>query len=210
LTAPYDIRLVFKLMDTGSAMKRFNKVLYASTALVIITISLIGFFLSVTKDKTEKELVSFMLDFIVQQEIGGTVNYIQSSGQPWVDAPPDANMIVWAPPDKDRAEYTINYLKSGEPIKVWWFADNQLIETAKKKESIQKYQETHMSDPESNIWAWGYYEFGVLSVSLDNREATIYVGVSCGPVCGHGVIYAVHRNNSGKWEINDSKDIWIS
>jgi len=165
---------------------------------------------AINKETAEQELVSFMLDFIVQQEIGGTANYIQASGQPWVDAPPNANIIIWSPPVDYIHEDSIDYVKSDEPIKVWLFADGKLVEAADKKGAIENYEETNMSNPKSNIWAWGYYEFGIMSISDNGQEATVYVGVSCGPLCGHGVMYTVNRNSFGKWVIKDSKDLWIS
>jgi hypothetical protein len=165
---------------------------------------------SITKESAEKELVSFMLDFIVQQEIGGTANYIQTSGQPWVDAPPGANIIIWSPPVENTQSDSLDYVKSDAPIKVWLYSDHKLVEVTNKQEAVQKYKQTYMSNPQSNIWAWGYYEFGIMSISSNNEEATIYVGASCGPLCGHGVMYTVKRNSSGKWEIRDSKQLWIS
>ncbi len=165
---------------------------------------------SITKESAEKELVSFMLDFIIQQEIGGTVDYLQTSDQPWVDAPPGENIIIWAPP-VDKAQDSFESVNSDEPIKVWLYADNTLVEvTTNQKDAIEEYRQTYMSDSQSDIWAWGYYEFGIMSLSSDNQEATIYVGVFCGPLCGHGVMYTLERNSSGKWEITGSERIWIS
>lgn len=161
-------------------------------------------------ETAEKELVAFTLDFIVQNEIGGTASYIQTSGQPWVDVPPDANIIIWSPPVAGAGADSFEILIRDEPIKVWLYADGNLAEVENKKETIQEYEDTHMSDPESNIWAWGYYEFGIMSYSNNNREATIYLGVSCGPLCGHGVMYTVKRDSLGKWEIHNSKLLWIS
>lgn len=163
-----------------------------------------------TKETAEKDLVSFTLDFIVQQEIKGTANYIQTSGQPWVEAPPNANMIIWSPPVDNVSPDTIKYLKTNEPIKVWLYADNKLVEVADKEGAIQEYRQTHMSNPKSNIWAWGYYQFGIMSLSNNNNEAKIYVDVYCGITCGHGVMYTVKRNTSGKWEMTESKFLWVS
>jgi hypothetical protein len=175
-----------------------------------IAISLSGCSPAISKETAQKELVSFMLDFIVQQEIGGTANYIQTSGQPWVDAPPNANIIIWSPPVEHVDKDSIEYIESDKPIRVWLYADNKLVEASDKTGTIQNYQKTHMSNPKTDIWAWGYYEFGIMSISNNNQGATIYVGASCGPLCGHGVMYTVKRNASGKWEINDTKDLWVS
>lgn len=160
--------------------------------------------------QADQELGSFMLDYIVRQEIGGTANYIETSGQPWVDAPPDANIIVWAPPADKIPSDSLDYLRTDEPLHVWWFAGHQLVEVTDKQEAIQKYRQTYMSNSSSNIWGWGYYEFGILSLSNGDRDAKVYVGVSCGPLCGNGTIYSLHRSDAGKWAITGSEMRWIS
>ncbi len=186
-------------------MQSNNKII---TLFITIAVLLSACSPAISKETAEKELVSFILDFIVQQEIGGTANYIQTSGQPWVDAPPNANIIIWSPPIENPGDF--DYIKSDESIKVWLYADGKLVEATDMKDTIQNYKTTHMSNTESDIWAWGYYEFGIMSISSNNQEATIYVGVSCGSLCGHGVMYTVKRNSAGKWEIKDSKDLWVS
>jgi hypothetical protein len=200
-------QIVGRLSRHGKSMKTNNKII---VILIAISIFLSGCSPAITKETAEKELVSFMLDFIVQQEIGGTANYIQTSGQPWVDAPPNANIIVWYPPAENFPGDTIRYLQIDEPIKVWLYADNKLVEATDKKETIQKYDETQMLNPESDIWAWGSYGFGILSISESNNEAKVFFGVSCGPLCGHSVIYTVKRNTSGKWEIKDEQILEVS
>ena len=165
---------------------------------------------TITKGATEKEIVSFMLDFIVQKKIGGTVNYIQTSGQTWVDAPPSANIVIWRPPAENVSEYSIAYLKNDEPIKVWLYADNNLVEVADKKGTIEEYVNNHISNPQSDIWAWGYYEFGILSISDDNKLARVYVGISRGRLCGQGIIYTLRKTDQEKWLIVGEKIIWIS
>jgi hypothetical protein len=164
----------------------------------------------VTKKIAEKELAAFMVDFIIQQEIGGTSDYIQTSGQPWVVAPPKANIIIWAPPIDETGENSFRHINDDDPIKVWIFVDNKLVESTDKTRTINEYYETYISNPKSNIWAWGHYDFGILSYSKLNYEANIYVGASCGPICGHGVIYTLRRNIVGKWKIIDVQDLWVS
>ena len=79
-------------------MNSNNKIL---AMLIAIAIMLSACSPTITRDTAEKELVSFMLDYIVEQEIGGTANYILTSGQAWVEAPPSSNIIIWADPIKD-------------------------------------------------------------------------------------------------------------
>lgn len=188
-------------------MKTSNRI---TIIFITAAILLSGCSSGITKEAVEKELVSFIVDFIVQQEIGGPANYIQTNDRFWIDAPSSVNIIVWLPPVKNAEENSTEYLKSDEPIKVWLYADNKLVETIDKKETIQKFKQTYIINPESDTWAWGYYEFGIMSMSNNNQEAAIYVSVSCGNVCGHGAMYTLKRNNSGKWEIKESQGLWVS
>ena len=67
-----------------------------------------------------------------------------------------------------------------------------------------------MSNPNATIKSWGYYEFGILSVKDAGQTAEVYVGVACGPLCGHGTLCTLQRNAAGQWEITDSTGLWIS
>src|ERR1041385_1638606 len=97
-------------------MKLNNKII---AILLVIAILLSGCSSAFTKKSTEKELVSFMLDFIIQQHTAEPANYVQTSRQAWIDAPVDAKIIVWSAPVEKIDETTTNYLKDGEPKKVW-------------------------------------------------------------------------------------------
>lgn len=156
-----------------------------------------------------EEIVSFVLDFIVTNEIGGTADYIESSGMPWVDAAPQANIIVYAPPVGNSND-SWSYVDSSRPISVWWYADNQLTKVEDMQKAIDEYEQIYMNDPKSDIFAWGSYDFGILEISKDLRTAKIYVGASCGPLCGHGLFYYLQRSASGEWWIYDSEDLWVS
>ena len=159
--------------------------------------------------QADQQLGSFMLDYIVRQQIGGTASYIATSGQPWADAPPDANIIVWAPPADKIPNDSLDYLRTDEPLHVWWFAGNQLVEVTDKQEAIQAFRQFHFSSSTPNH-GWGYYEFGILSLSNGDRDAKVYVGVSCGPLCGNGTIYSLHRSDDRTWAITGSEMRWIS
>ncbi len=159
--------------------------------------------------QVEIEIVDYLVDFIVRQEIGGTADYIRNSGQPWVSSPPKANIIVWAPAN-DTPGSGIEFLQSDKPTRVWWYADNKLTETDDKLKSIEEYQQRYMKNASSDIWAWGYYEFGVISVADDKQSAKVYVGASCGPLCGHGFYYTLRRSPSGKWWISKAEHLWQS
>ncbi len=188
-------------------MKLNNKVI---AILIAVAILLSGCSPALTKKSTEEELVSFMLDFIIQQHTVEPANYVQTSRQTWADVPADAKIIVWSAPVEKIDETTTNYLKDGEPIKVWLYADNELAEMTDKLGTIKDYQMTHnISNSETDTASWGYYSFGIFSIS-DNNEAKVYVGFGCGPVCGEGDMYTLERNDSGKWEIKDTELLWVS
>ncbi|MBI5296147.1 MAG: PQQ-binding-like beta-propeller repeat protein [Chloroflexi bacterium] len=161
------------------------------------------------EDAAREEIISFVLDFIVTNEIGGTANYIESSGMPWVDAAPQANIIVYSPP-KENSNDSWSYIDSDHPISVWWYADNQLTKVEDMQKAIDEYEQIYMNDPQSDIFAWGSYDFGILEIGKDLRSAKIYVGASCGPLCGHGLFYYLQRSASGEWWIYDAVDLWVS
>ncbi len=169
------------------------------------------------KEQAEKELKEFMLDFVVKQALGGVVSYTRASGQPWLNAPADASLLVWAPPTENMDQDSIAYLNSDHPLQVWWLSQNQLTEvTSDKAAAVQDYRQTRIydykppADPSQGGWGWGYYEFGILRLSNGNRQADIYVGISCGPLCGNGSIYSLKRDESGEWKIYDEQMRWIS
>ncbi len=160
-------------------------------------------------EQARDELVSFMLDHTLRQELGANGDYVQSSGHLWVEAPADAALVVWAPPAPNLDDTSLTFLNTDDPARVWWFAGQHLAEVTDKKEAIQAFRQLHFSAPLSNK-GWDYYEFGILSLTGGNRTAQVYVGVSCGPLCGHGTIYTLQRNESGQWEITDTQPRWIS
>lgn len=84
------------------------------------------------------------------------------------------------------------------------------MEVDEKQQAIQDYRDTHFRETEWDIWAWGYYEFGILFMSPSRRLAVVYVDASCGYLRGHGVLYTLKRNWSGEWEIIDYMDLWVS
>jgi len=187
-------------------MKIRIKVLVLLITAISIAMSSAGCSSSNIDEETEKELISFMLDFIIQQQEEHT-NYVQTSGQPWLNPPSLANLIIYSPPNKESGKSPWEQLKIGEPIKVWWYFDNQLVEATDNQEAIQKYEEHYMSA--SHTWPWRY-EFGIISVSKDNTQATIYESSSSCSECAGGMLYTLQRNDAGEWEIKDSELLWLS
>jgi sugar lactone lactonase YvrE len=163
-----------------------------------------------SEEKAKNEIVSFVLDFVVKNEIGETVEVVRSSGMPWLKPPPDASIIIYAPPNESN-ELSWEPLDSDNPITVWWYADGELTEADDKQKAIEEYHRIYMEKSSlQSIFTWGYYDFGILSISQDFRSADIYIGVSCGSLCGHGVKYILQRSSNGEWWIFDSTLLWMS
>lgn len=162
-----------------------------------------------SEEEVRKEIVSFVVDFIVENEIGGTADYIRTSGMPWVDSPPEANIIVYAPP-LETPERSWRPLDSQNPITVWWYANNELTEVEDMQKAIDEYRNIYIENASPSIFAWGKYDFGIIKIGPDFRSAEIYVGASCGLLCGHGYNYKLQRSPSGKWWIYDSTELWVS
>jgi hypothetical protein len=163
------------------------------------------------KAASEDEIISFALDFIVKEEILGLVEYVKTSNESWVPGPPKANIIIYAPVvhDANHPEWGPN-VNPGQPIKVWWYENDRLVETEQKLEAIHRYTEQFMSTPSADIFAWGFYVFGIDSIAEDGSHAKLYMGATCGPVCGHGILYALRRQSSGAWLITDQQFLWGS
>ncbi len=163
-----------------------------------------------SEEQAREEIVSFVLDFIVKYEIGETADYIRTSGMPWVDSPPEANIIVYAPAVEPTEDNYWSYIDSDNPIRVWWYADNKLTEVGEKQKAIDEYRKKYIDNSSGTIFVWGSYDFGIIKVNPDFRSAEIYVGASCGPLCGHGYLYWLQRSSSGEWWIYDSQHLWQS
>jgi len=191
--------VVAKIMKT-------NINILATLIIIAIVTPLAGCSSSITREEAEKEIVVFMLDSIIPKPDGETSNYVQISGEPWLNAPPSAILIVYSPPNENKNKDSWDQLKTDEPIKAWWYFDNKLVEATDKPTAIQKYVEYY----EYNSYDWLSYEFGILSISANNKKATVYYGLSSCPECAGGSILTIERNDSGKWEITDSELLWLS
>jgi outer membrane protein assembly factor BamB len=160
------------------------------------------------KRQAENEIIDFALNFIIGDEIIETADFIIAHGEPWIDAPPSANIIIYS---------TVLGMTDGHlhvdadtPIRVWWQTEDHLIEVDEKLKAIEEYQSIYMTRDYPSIFTWGYYEIGIAEINPDYRSAVIYIGVSCGRLCGHGVIYTIRRSASGKWWIFSQQTRWKS
>jgi hypothetical protein len=160
----------------------------------------------------ENEIVEFMRELILTQGIGSMADYIETSGQPWVEAAPRANIIVYGRILSD--DYGGYRVDSEHPIRVWWLEGNELTDVAEgdRAEAIARYQEQYI-DPlfdESTIFAWGAYDFGIVDIGLGGMTARVYTSSSCGPLCGSGFTFDMVRLPSGRWIIVREEMLWIS
>jgi hypothetical protein len=126
-----------------------------------------------------------------------------------LNPPPKANLIIYSPPNKEVDKNPWELLRIDEPIKVWWYFDNNLVEATDNQLAIQKWEELYMFNAELNSWP-DRYEFGILSISINKKKATIYFSSSSCPECAGGLIHTVERNGSGNWVITDSELLWLS
>ena len=187
-------------------MKSYINLFVVITTILSMAVPLAGCTSPTLSEETEQELVSFMLKFIVEQQEDHT-DYVQSTGQPWLNPPPEAILIIYYPPNEEKETLPWEQLKLGEPIKVWWYLDNNLVEAIDNQVAIEKYFEQYQMA--TNQWP-GRYEFGILSVSRDNKRATIYEDSSTCSECAGGMLYTLQKNDSGEWEIIDSELLWLS
>lgn len=96
-----------------------------------------------SEEQAVEEIVSFMLDFIVIQEIGGTADYVRSNQMPWIGPAPKVNIITFYPtPDLNNTSLPYSppvYLDYKNPINVWWYTKNRLVEMDDKQKAIDEY-----------------------------------------------------------------------
>ncbi len=167
---------------------------------------------SMPRAQAEQEVAQAVLDYLVAQQVGASTSYRRMPPQPWSEAPYEAGILVWAPANPNYDQQGVDYLDTDKPVKVWWLADAELTEVASDRASaVQDYRSTRITHrPTDAKWGWNYTEFGILSMSAGNQQARVYVGESCGPLCGTGTIYSLERDASGAWTIRDSEMRWIS
>ena len=100
---------------------------------------------AVNRQQAEHELVTFMLDFIVTQQIPQNVPYIPPDERS-ISAPAAlVSIIIWAQPGEDPNSDR-DPLDVAQPIRVWLYKDNQLYEAIDKTETIEQYRQDHMDN----------------------------------------------------------------
>ncbi len=173
--------------------------------------------------EAEAEIVQFMVAMIAEEEIEGTLRYIEETD--WYSTGPTENLIVWSdvldPEASEAMTETSSFLEGipalddDNPRRVWTYGDGQLVEvtgdTAQKLAAIDAYQADFMDmETEQSIFAWGLYEFAVVSLDRGLQKAEVYRSISCGPLCGSGYLLTLERAPDGEWYVSDSVHLWQS
>lgn len=161
----------------------------------------------ISQQQVEHELVTFMLDKIQTQEIPKNLPYIPPEERATSDPAAFVSIIIQAPAG-ENPEPGENPLDLTQPIRVWLYKDNQLYEAIDKTETIEQYRQDFIIF--QDLHDWGFYGFGIVSISENGQQAKVYWEVSCGMNCGHGNLYILERNEQGKWEITGSEWGWIA
>ena len=156
--------------------------------------------------QSEEELIAYMHEYIIRQEIHPNFAYIPPTDQPRYVARAQTSLIVLAPP-KEGLEDLHQPLNLGQPIQAWWYTNHRLLAAGDPAAAMDLYQDNYMTSP--GIDAWGFYTLGIFSISADGQEAEVYLGVSCGPKCGHGNLFMFERNRYWQWNLTGSEWMWI-
>ena len=160
-----------------------------------------------SRQQAEHELITFMLDYIVTQQIPENLPYIPPEERS-ISGPPALVSIIILAPAGENPEPGQNPLDITRPVRVWLHKDHQLYEAIDKTETIEQYRQDYMIF--QDLHYWGFYEFGIVSISDDGQQAKVYWEVSCGMNCGHGYLHILERNAQGKWEITGSEWSWVA
>jgi hypothetical protein len=173
--------------------------------------------------EAEAEIAQFMVDTIVEEEIVGTLQYIEDTD--WYGTGPTKNLIVWSdvlePEASDALTETKSLLEgipdldSDHPRQVWSYDNGELLQitgdVAQKLAAIDAYQEDFMDmETEQSIFAWGFYEFAIVSLDPGLLKAEVYRSISCGPLCGSGYLLVLERAPDGDWYVSESTHLWQS
>jgi hypothetical protein len=171
-----------------------------SVLVVLMTTLLSACMSQAERQQVEIELALFMRDYLVE-------NYLDTQGeQAGLTDSGVPGIIIWAPPGRNPDSPT-EYADRYRPIRVWLFEHGELIEQNNMVMAIEAYRQTYMNYPEAESWA--FYDFAIESISRDRQQAKVYVGVSCGPMCGLGTRYTLQWSAAGGWEITGSEWVWM-
>jgi len=161
---------------------------------------------SLEQEQAEGELVVFMLNTLIQQQVGDAEVTLAPDGQAYQGAAASASLVVYAPLKKPAGEHPYTF-QMDEPQLVWWLADNTLYQASNLTGAIEAYrQEAIVASPSA---AWHFTTFGIYSINRQGSQAEVYVEISCGMKCGTSVLYTLQRDEAGLWEVTDSELVMI-
>jgi hypothetical protein len=162
------------------------------------------------EQRVEDEIVTFMIEYITENEIEPMIDIIAEEDIPLIDTPPDEFIIIWLPPSATRGEDPWHWLDDEQPNGVWLYSDGDVSE--REAGAIEEYRQEYIEpdDGWASIFQWGYYEFGLLSISENEQDAEVYLSATCGSLCGHGVVLTLQRSSGGVWEIVNTEVLWVS
>jgi hypothetical protein len=122
---------------------------------------------------TEVEIVDFMVDYVVKNEIEAMIDIIDKEDIPLIENPPSQFIIILSPilqPIGEDHSQLMNALDTENAERVWIYENGGLRTPASKQAAIQEYQEFIQNSPEfPSIFMWGYNEFGIVSISQDEQ-----------------------------------------
>jgi len=161
-----------------------------------------------------QELVDFMVDYVVKNEIEAMIDIIAKEDIPMVEEAPTRFIIVASPilqPIGEDYSNWMNALDTDNAEQVWIYEAGKLIVQADKQRAISDYRDLMNSAPMMpGIFTYGYNEFGIISLSDDGQQAEVYLVAICGSVCAHGIILMMERSPDSPWEVRDIKGLWGS
>ena len=131
------------------------------------------------------------------------IDIIETEDIPLIESPPEAFIIIWEPATRDETQAPWNWLDRENPNRVWLYRKGQITVEEDGRAAIQSYQQEYIENrPEMpSIFTWGYYEFGIVSLSEDGKRAEVLYTAWCGYACGHGILFTLARDNTGDWAI---------
>ena len=161
---------------------------------------------SLEQEQAEAELVDFVLDTLITQQVGDAEVTLAPEGQSYQGAAVEASLLVYAPLKKPAGEHPYTF-QLDEPLQAWWLAEHTLYQSSDLAGDIARYrQEAIVASPSA---AWHFTAFGIASIDRQGSQAEVYVEISCGMKCGTGVLYTLQRDEAGQWEIVDSELVMI-
>ncbi len=158
----------------------------------------------------EESVVTFMLNYIMENEILATIELIKQINDPIINHPPEAFIIIWSSLNESRSEDPYTWLDTQNPKLVWIYKNGSLSLQENKRKEIENYLNQYIksSSRYPGIFTWGYNEFGILSITFDKAE--VYLAATCGSSCGHGVVFTLSKGENYNWKIDDVKVMWGS